>query len=110
MLSRPIERISQEIEKLQLAGAGMTRIQELLDVENQFFQAPSKHGDCLATCAETVLTYLGGSLKMVQIFKALKLRANLGTPFSNIQKLEKLNILVGYRQHGSLEILYRNGA
>lgn len=42
MLSRPIERISQEIEKLQLAGAGMTRIQELLDVENQFFQAPSK--------------------------------------------------------------------
>jgi len=42
---------------------------------------------------------------MVQIVKALKLRANLGTPFSNIQKLEKLNILVGYRQHGSLEIL-----
>jgi len=52
------------------------------------FQAPSRvllsvshkqqkqHGDCLATCVDMVLTYLGGS------------------------------ILVGYRQHGSLDTLY----
>ena len=35
MLSRPIERISQEIERLQEAGAGVFRIQELLQVENK---------------------------------------------------------------------------
>lgn len=35
MLSRPIERISQEIERLQEAGAGVARIQELLQIENK---------------------------------------------------------------------------
>jgi ATP-binding cassette subfamily B protein len=33
MLSRPIERISQEIERLQEAGAGIARIQEFLGIE-----------------------------------------------------------------------------
>jgi ATP-binding cassette subfamily B protein len=33
MLSRPIERISQEIERLQEAGAGVSRIQEFLKIE-----------------------------------------------------------------------------
>jgi ATP-binding cassette subfamily B protein len=33
MLSRPIERISQEIERLQAAGAGVARIQEFLKIE-----------------------------------------------------------------------------
>jgi len=82
------------------------------------FQAPSRvllsvshkqqkqHGDCLATCVDMVLTYLGGSFSISQIAKALEQKPNLGTPFSNIQKLEKLNILVGYRQHGSLDTLY----
>jgi ATP-binding cassette subfamily B protein len=35
MLSRPIERISQEIERLQEAGAGVARIQELLAIETK---------------------------------------------------------------------------
>jgi ATP-binding cassette subfamily B protein/ATP-binding cassette subfamily C protein len=33
MLSRPIERISQEIERLQEAGAGVARIQEFLRID-----------------------------------------------------------------------------
>jgi ABC-type multidrug transport system fused ATPase/permease subunit len=35
MLSRPIERISQEIERLQEAGAGVARIQEFLGIERK---------------------------------------------------------------------------
>jgi ATP-binding cassette subfamily B protein len=35
MLSRPIERISQEIENLQQAGAGVARIQELRQIESR---------------------------------------------------------------------------
>jgi ABC-type multidrug transport system fused ATPase/permease subunit len=35
MLSRPIERISQEIERLQEAGAGVARIQELLEINSK---------------------------------------------------------------------------
>ena len=35
MLSRPIERISQEIARLQEAGAGVARIQELLEIESK---------------------------------------------------------------------------
>ena len=35
MLSRPIERISQEIETLQQAGASVARIQELLQVKSK---------------------------------------------------------------------------
>jgi ATP-binding cassette, subfamily B, bacterial len=35
MLAQPIQRISQEIEQLQQAGAGVARIQELLQVERQ---------------------------------------------------------------------------
>jgi len=40
MLSRPIERISQEIERLQEAGAGVARIQELLQIENRLQTHP----------------------------------------------------------------------
>ena len=35
MLSRPIERISQEIERLQEAGAGVARIQEFLEIDTK---------------------------------------------------------------------------
>lgn len=35
MLSRPIERISQEIERLQEAGAGVARIREFLRIERE---------------------------------------------------------------------------
>jgi ATP-binding cassette, subfamily B, bacterial len=35
MLAQPIQRISQEIEQLQQAGAGVARIQELLQVDRQ---------------------------------------------------------------------------
>jgi ATP-binding cassette subfamily B protein len=44
MLSRPIERISQEIERLQEAGAGVARIHELLQIENRLqTQPPALH-------------------------------------------------------------------
>jgi ATP-binding cassette subfamily B protein len=42
MLSRPIERISEEIERLQEAGAGVARIQELLQIENRLNSPPLK--------------------------------------------------------------------
>jgi ATP-binding cassette subfamily B protein/ATP-binding cassette subfamily C protein len=43
MLAQPIQRISQEIEQLQQAGAGVARIQELHQVERQI-QEPAAHG------------------------------------------------------------------
>jgi ATP-binding cassette subfamily B protein len=45
MLSRPIERISQEIERLQEAGAGVARIQEFLGIERilKEVETPDQH-------------------------------------------------------------------
>jgi len=47
MLSRPIERISQEIENLQQAGAGVARIQELWQVESRLQGEGEKPGQSL---------------------------------------------------------------
>ena len=41
MLSRPIERISQEIERLQEAGAGVVRVQELMTINPRLDPVPS---------------------------------------------------------------------
>ncbi|MCI0398083.1 MAG: ABC transporter ATP-binding protein/permease [Chloroflexi bacterium] len=40
MLGRPIERISQEMEQLQQAGAGIVRIRELFAVRSRLVEAP----------------------------------------------------------------------
>ncbi len=51
MLSRPIERISQEIERLQEAGAGVARIQEFLRIERKLVdgEEPLMGKDTLVT-------------------------------------------------------------
>ncbi|MEZ4707055.1 MAG: C39 family peptidase [Caldilineaceae bacterium] len=63
-------------------------------------------GDCLATCVEMVLTYLGATFSYAQIARTLKIQPNAGAPFPNIQMLEQMNIIVGYRRNGSMETLY----
>ena len=45
MMNRPMDRISQEIETLQQAGAGVARIQELMAVESRI----DRSGDSLST-------------------------------------------------------------
>jgi ATP-binding cassette, subfamily B, bacterial len=42
MIGRPMERISQEIEQLQQAGAGVARIQELLQARSRIVEAPAE--------------------------------------------------------------------
>ncbi|MBV7333960.1 C39 family peptidase [Chloroflexi bacterium TSY] len=60
----------------------------------------------MAVCVEMVLTYLNAPRDYSQLVKTLGIRSDVGTPFPNIQELEKLNVLVGYRRYGTLENLY----
>jgi hypothetical protein len=53
-----------------------------------------------------VLTYLGASFNAAQLARTLGIEPHAGAPFSNVQNLESLNMLVGYRRRGSLETLY----
>ncbi len=71
MLSRPIERIAQEIEKLQQAGAGVARIQELLDVQNQL-SAPTQpntpsSGPLAVTFEDISFAYPADSEEVAQV-------------------------------------------
>lgn len=47
MIGRPMERISQEMEQLQQAGAGIARIRELREARSRLVEAPAGGGDVL---------------------------------------------------------------
>ena len=64
-------------------------------------------GECLATCTAMVLAYYHVAYDYRQLSKTLRIQSDLGTPFSNITRLTKLKILVGFRENGSLETLHR---
>ena len=65
------------------------------------------NGDCLATCAAMILSYFNHPYDLVQLLKTLRIQPEMGAPFSNIVNLEQLGLMVGYRQEGALETLYR---
>ena len=62
MLGRPMERISQEMEQLQQAGASIARIRELRQARSRLVEAPAgtgghrpirgAHGNVAASCGE----------------------------------------------------------
>lgn len=66
-----------------------------------------QRGECLAACAEMVLTYLGFSVAYEHLLKLLEITSRIGTPAYNIRKLEKLHVSVIYQQ-GSLADLHRH--
>ncbi len=62
-------------------------------------------GECLAACAAMVLTYLGLSIDYNRLLKLLRVRPGIGTPSSNIRRLEQLGLTVIYQQ-GTLPELH----
>ena len=54
-----------------------------------------------------ILSYYNHSYNLGRIRKVLRIQPEVGAPFSNIVNLEQLGLMVGYRQEGSLETLYR---
>lgn len=62
-------------------------------------------GECLAACAEMVLTHLAMSVSYESLLKLLQVQSGFGTPASNIHSLETLNLEVIYQQ-GSFDELY----
>ena len=67
----------------------------------------SKNGECLAACTAMILAYSNHPYNWVRLLKTLRIQPEMGAPFSNIVNLEQLGLLVGYRQEGALETLYR---
>lgn len=62
-------------------------------------------GDCLVACAEMVLTYIGRSISHKRLRRLLDTHVGFGTPHSNIQNLDRINLTVHYAQ-GTIETLY----
>ncbi|MEM7531982.1 MAG: C39 family peptidase [Chloroflexota bacterium] len=63
-------------------------------------------GDCLAACASMVLDYYGLSLPYWRLIWILSIKRNMGTPFHNIQNLQRRKMNIVYKQRGTLELLY----
>lgn len=64
-------------------------------------------GECLAICAAMVLAYYKVPYDYQQLIKTLRIQPELGTPFPNITRLAELELLVGYRENGTVEVLHR---
>ena len=62
--------------------------------------------DCLAACADMLLTYLGAPIPYSRLLKTLRVDTDVGAPFSNIARLEHQRLFVIVEQ-GTLETLYR---
>ena len=62
--------------------------------------------DCLAAYVDMVLKYLAAPTAYPRLLRALRVDKQAGTPFPNIQRLEKLGITGVFRQ-GSLVQLYK---
>lgn len=67
----------------------------------------SNNGECLATCAGMILAYANHPYNSSRLLNTLRIQPEVGAPFSNIVNLEQIGLIVGYRQEGSLETLYR---
>lgn len=63
-------------------------------------------GECLPVCVKMVLDYLGIQCEYNQLVRTLRTHSGYGTPFSNIQALQKLGIPVRY-QTGTWQDLYQ---
>lgn len=44
--------------------------------------------DCLAACADMLLTYLGAPISYSRLLKTLRVDTDTGAPFANIVRLE----------------------
>ncbi len=64
-------------------------------------------GECLAACTAMLLAYYAIPCDYQQLLKTLRVQPELGAPFSNITRLTELGFLVGFRQAGTLEVIYR---
>ncbi len=62
--------------------------------------------DCLAACVDMVLNYLNAPTNYQRLLRTLRVNEQAGTPFPNIQRLERLGVTVVFRQ-GSLAQLYK---
>lgn len=66
----------------------------------------ANNGECLAACAMMLCTYLGIRVAYRQVVRALGIRRGLGTPFSQVQKLQTLGVSVTYQEYGTLQEVY----
>jgi ABC-type bacteriocin/lantibiotic exporter with double-glycine peptidase domain len=55
-------------------------------------------GECLAACAEMVLTHLAMPVAYEKLLNLLQVRSGFGTPAGNIRYLEQLKLEIIYRQ------------
>ena len=67
-------------------------------------QTQQQSADCLAACAAMTLAYLGRSTPYDRLLELLKITPDLGAPFSNLKRLNVLNIQVEYGA-GTLDVL-----
>ncbi len=65
-------------------------------------------GECLAACAQMILTHLSLQVAYERLLKLLQVRSGYGTPASNIRYLETLDLEVRYQSLGTFEDLYDN--
>jgi ABC-type bacteriocin/lantibiotic exporter with double-glycine peptidase domain len=63
-----------------------------------------QESDCVAACAAMALDYLGVSVAYSRLLKLLRVK-DIGTAAPNIRELEKLGVVVIYKQ-GTLEELH----
>jgi ABC-type bacteriocin/lantibiotic exporter with double-glycine peptidase domain len=62
-------------------------------------------GECLAACAEMILTYLAILIPYERLLELLQVRSGFGTPAANVRYLEKLELEIIYQQ-GDFNELY----
>lgn len=62
--------------------------------------------DCLAACVDMVLKYLDAPTNYQRLIRTLRIDEEVGTPFPNIQRLNRLGVTVVFRQ-GSIAQLYK---
>ena len=63
-------------------------------------------GECLAACAQMILTHLNLLVTYERLLKLLRVKSGFGTPASNIRHLETLNVEVSYQSLGTFEDLF----
>ncbi|MEM7534256.1 MAG: C39 family peptidase, partial [Chloroflexota bacterium] len=73
-------------------------------------------GECLAACAAMVIEYLNLHTSTLQkrkvrysyrqLLRVLQIKRHVGTPFSQIQRLDRLKLNIAYETQGELETLY----
>ncbi|MCQ3977964.1 MAG: hypothetical protein DPW09_31440 [Anaerolineae bacterium] len=58
-------------------------------------------GECLAACAQMILTHLNLPVTYERLLKLLQVRSGFGAPASHIRHLETLNVEVSYQSLGT---------